>query len=120
MHKNSLELNNNRANWICANAKSGLMGYQLRVDGNDSLCFLPHRPRRLGMVRWPLQHSQNPQEPLMSFLIYLAGFAILIGGIAWALITAGVPQHYVLIASVIMFGLGIVTGVARTRNKDPS
>jgi hypothetical protein len=60
------------------------------------------------------------REFTMSLLIYLIGFAILIGGIAWALITAGVPQHYVLIASVILLGIGIVTGVARTRNKDPS
>jgi membrane-bound acyltransferase YfiQ involved in biofilm formation len=56
----------------------------------------------------------------MSFLIYLVGFAILIGGVAWALITAGVPQLYVLIASVILLGVGILTGVASTRSKDPS
>jgi membrane-bound acyltransferase YfiQ involved in biofilm formation len=56
----------------------------------------------------------------MSFLIYLIGFAILIGGVAWALITAGVPQLYVVIASVILLGIGILTGVARTRGKDPS
>lgn len=55
----------------------------------------------------------------MSFLIYLIGFAILIGGIAWALITAGVSEYYVWIVSVILLGLGIVKGVARTRNKDP-
>lgn len=56
----------------------------------------------------------------MSFLIYIIGFIILIGGVAWALITAGMPQHYVIIASVILLGLGIVSGVARTRNKDPN
>lgn len=56
----------------------------------------------------------------MSFLIYLIGFAILIGGIAWALVIAGVPHLYVIIASVILLGLGILTGVSRTRSKDPS
>jgi hypothetical protein len=56
----------------------------------------------------------------MSFLIYLIGFAILIGGIDWALVTAGVPQLYVLIVSVILLGIGIITGVARTRGKDRS
>ncbi len=56
----------------------------------------------------------------MSFAIFLVGFAILIGGVSWALITAGVPQLYVLITAVILLGLGIVTGVARTRSKDPS
>jgi len=56
----------------------------------------------------------------MSFLIYLAGFAILIGGVAWGLITAGVPHLYVLIASVILLGVGILTGVTHTRGKDVS
>ncbi len=56
----------------------------------------------------------------MSFLIYLIGFAIFLGGVAWALITAGVPTLYVVIASVILLGIGILSGVARTRSKDPS
>lgn len=56
----------------------------------------------------------------MSFIIYLVGFAILIGGIAWALVTAGVPFTYVAITSVILLGIGILTGVSRTRSKDVS
>ena len=56
----------------------------------------------------------------MSFALYLIGFAIFIGGVAWALITFGVPQLYVIIACVILLGLGILTGVTRTRGKDPS
>lgn len=55
----------------------------------------------------------------MSFTLYLIGFATLIGGIAWGLVTAGVPQLYVAIACVILVGIGIVTGVSRTRAKDP-
>ncbi|MFO1358458.1 hypothetical protein [Plasticicumulans sp.] len=56
----------------------------------------------------------------MSFAIYLVGYLIFLGGIAWALVTAGVPQLYVAIATVILLGLGIFTGAARTRGKDPS
>lgn len=56
----------------------------------------------------------------MSFTLYLVGFAIFIGGVAWALITAGVPHLYVLIGCVILLGVGILTGVTRTRGKDPS
>lgn len=56
----------------------------------------------------------------MSFTIYLIGFAILIGGVAWGLVTAGVPPQYVIITSVILLGIGILTGVSRTRGKDPS
>lgn len=56
----------------------------------------------------------------MSFALYLLGFAIFLGGVAWALITLGVPHLYVTIACVILLGLGIFTGVTRTRGKDPS
>ena len=56
----------------------------------------------------------------MSFVIYLIGFAIFLGGVAWALITAGVAVLYVAIATVILLGIGILTGVSRTRSKDPS
>jgi hypothetical protein len=55
----------------------------------------------------------------MSFVLYLFGFLILIGGVAWGLTVAGVPQLYVMIACVILLGLGIITGVSRTRSKDP-
>lgn len=56
----------------------------------------------------------------MSFALYLIGFALLVAGIAWALITAGVSSLYVAIACVILVGLGIISGVAKTRSKDPS
>jgi hypothetical protein len=56
----------------------------------------------------------------MSFALYVFGFLVLIGGVAWALITAGVGPLYVVIACVIMLGIGILTGVTRTRSKDRS
>jgi hypothetical protein len=56
----------------------------------------------------------------MSFSLYIIGFLIFIGGVAWALVTAGVPQLYVLIGATILLGIGIFTGVSRTRGKDPS
>jgi len=54
----------------------------------------------------------------MSLIIYLIGFAFVIGGIAWALIVAGVSTLYVMIAIVILVGVAILTGVTRTRTKD--
>jgi energy-converting hydrogenase Eha subunit C len=56
----------------------------------------------------------------MSFVLYLIGFIVFIAGVAWALDTAGVARLYVMIAAVILLGLGIVTGVSRTRRRDPS
>ena len=54
----------------------------------------------------------------MSLIIYLIGFAFVIGGIAWALIVAKLSIVYVMIAVVILIGIGILTGVTRMRTKD--
>jgi hypothetical protein len=56
---------------------------------------------------------------MSSFPIYLVGFLIVIGGVAWGLSVAGVPSLYIIIACVIMLGLGILSGVSKTRMKDP-
>lgn len=56
----------------------------------------------------------------MRFVIYMIGFLILIGGLAWAAITAGAPQLYVVIGAVILLGLGIITGVSRTTHRPAS
>lgn len=56
----------------------------------------------------------------MSFAIYVIGFLLVIAGVAWAMVTAGLSTLYVVIACVILLGIGLVTGVTRTRAKDPS
>ncbi len=56
----------------------------------------------------------------MSFALYLVGFLLITGGVAWGLVVAGVPHLYVGIACLILLGLGIVTGVSKTRTRDPS
>ncbi len=56
----------------------------------------------------------------MSFALYLLGFVVLIGGVSWALVTAGLAHHWILIIGVILAGVGILTGVTRTRGKDPA
>ena len=55
----------------------------------------------------------------MSFAIYIVGLAVLIAGIAWGLITAGVATTYVAITCLVVAGVGIMMAVSRTRAKDP-
>jgi hypothetical protein len=54
----------------------------------------------------------------MSLIIYLIGFAFIIGGIAWALVVAKVSATYIMIAVVMLIGVAILTGVSRTRSRD--
>ena len=56
----------------------------------------------------------------MSFVIYLIGFAILIAGIVWGMLEAGIPHTYIWITGLILLGIGIMNGVSKTRSKDSS
>jgi amino acid transporter len=67
---------------------------------------------------YPKKFWLQPGGNSMSLIIYLVGFAFVIGGIAWALIVVGVTTLYVMIATVILIGVAILTGVTRTRSKD--
>lgn len=55
----------------------------------------------------------------MSFALYMIGLAILVGGLAWALVAAGVSSTWIGVACLIVVGLGIMGAVSRTRAKDP-
>jgi hypothetical protein len=55
----------------------------------------------------------------MSFLLYIVGLVLLIGGVAWALVTAHVAATYVTIICLILAGIGVMMAVSRTRLKDP-
>jgi hypothetical protein len=56
----------------------------------------------------------------MSFFLYMIGVALLVGGLAWGLVVAGVSSTYVAIACLIVLGIGVMAAVARTRTKDVS
>jgi hypothetical protein len=55
----------------------------------------------------------------MSFFLYMLGLAILIGGIGWGLMVAGVATIYIVIGCLIVAGIGVMMAVSRTRSKDP-
>jgi hypothetical protein len=56
----------------------------------------------------------------MSFGLYVIGFLLLVAGIAYGLTLLNVPGQWVAIAVVVMIGLGIMSGVSKTRMRDPS
>ena len=56
----------------------------------------------------------------MSFALYVIGYLILIAGLALGAYYLHVPSHWVLVGVLVLIGIGIASGVARTRQKDPS
>ena len=55
----------------------------------------------------------------MSFSIYSIGFAILIGGLIYAAYLMHVPTHWIVVGAVALAGIGILSAVKATRQKDP-
>jgi hypothetical protein len=56
----------------------------------------------------------------MSFGLYAIGFTIVIGGLIYAAHLMHIPPHWIAVGAVILLGMGIVTGVTATRQKDSS
>jgi len=56
----------------------------------------------------------------MSFGIYLIGYIILIVGLAIGAHLMHMPPRWIGVGVVILLGLGIVTRVTSTRNRDSS
>jgi len=55
---------------------------------------------------------------MSSFTIFAIGYAILITGLAWGAFALGVSGQWIAIGSVILAGIGIITGVTSTRRRD--
>lgn len=56
----------------------------------------------------------------MSLAIYLIGYLVLIVGLAIGAHLMHMPDRWIGVGVIVLAGLGILTGVARTRQRDPS
>ena len=54
----------------------------------------------------------------MSFGIYSIGFAIMIGGLIYAAYLLHMPAHWIAVGAIVLLGVGILSGVKATRQKD--
>ena len=56
----------------------------------------------------------------MSFGLYAIGFAILIGGLIYGAVLLHIPGHWIVVGAIVLAGIGILTGVKATRQRDPT
>lgn len=55
---------------------------------------------------------------MSSFLIYAIGFVVLLAGLVYGAYLASVPTQWIVVGALVLLGIGITTGVAKTRQKD--
>jgi uncharacterized membrane protein len=56
----------------------------------------------------------------MSFGLYAIGFAILIGGLIYGAVLVHMPGHWIVVCTIVLVGVGILSGVKATRQRDPA
>jgi hypothetical protein len=56
----------------------------------------------------------------VSFILYIVGFLIVIGGLIYGAVIVHLPLHWIVVGAVVLLGGGILTGVKATRQKDPA
>jgi hypothetical protein len=54
----------------------------------------------------------------MSFGIYIIGFVIVVVGLIYGATLLHVPTHWIIVGGIVLTGIGILTGVKATRQKD--
>jgi hypothetical protein len=54
----------------------------------------------------------------MSFGLYVTGFAILIAGLIYGACLMHMPTHWIVVGSIVLLGVGILSGVKATRQRD--
>lgn len=56
----------------------------------------------------------------MSFGLYSAGFAIVIAGLIYGAHLVHMPTRWIVVGAVVLLGVGILSAVKATRQKDPA
>jgi len=56
----------------------------------------------------------------MSFGLYAIGFAILTAGLIYGAFLLHVPGRWIAVGAIVLLGVGILSGVRATRQKDPA
>lgn len=57
---------------------------------------------------------------MSSLAIWIIGFIVLIGGLAYGASLAGMSPQWIGVGAIVLAGIGIVMGVSKTRTKDVS
>jgi hypothetical protein len=55
----------------------------------------------------------------MSLGLYAIGFVIVIVGLIYGAYLVHMPAHWIAVGAIVLLGIGILTGVKATRQKDP-
>ncbi|KAF0170276.1 MAG: hypothetical protein IV086_14215 [Hyphomonadaceae bacterium] len=56
---------------------------------------------------------------MSAFTLYVIGFIALLGGLAYGAYLLNVPNTWIGVGALIVIGLGVMSAVSRTKQRDP-
>jgi hypothetical protein len=57
---------------------------------------------------------------MTNFIVYLIGTLLVVAGLAYAASRAGIGSVWIIAASLVIIGIGLMGGIVKTRQKDPA
>ena len=57
---------------------------------------------------------------MSNFALYVTGYIVVIAGLAYGAFLLGIPPVWIAVGAVVLIGIGIVTGVSKTRHREAS
>lgn len=63
--------------------------------------------------------AADREDMPVSFNLYLLGFVILLAGLIYGATLINIPTQWIVVGTIVMVGLGLMSAVKGTRQKDP-
>jgi NADH:ubiquinone oxidoreductase subunit 6 (subunit J) len=57
---------------------------------------------------------------MTNMLVYLLGTLLVVAGLAYGANRLGVSHVWIIVGALVIIGLGLMAGITKTRQKDPS
>jgi hypothetical protein len=55
-----------------------------------------------------------------NFIVYMIGILLVAGALAYGASLAGISQRWIVVGVLALVGLGVMGGIVKTRQRDPS
>jgi hypothetical protein len=87
---------------------------------HDQVAHAARAHRNGGPLRRLLCHCELEKGKPMSFVIYAIGFVIMLIGVVYGAYLMHIPTHWIAVGAIVLLGVGILSGVKATRQRDSS
>ena len=67
-----------------------------------------------------LQLNAAECSSMTNFVVYLIGTLLVVAGLAYGASRLGVSQVWIIAGALVIIGIGVMGGIVKTRQKEPS